>query len=417
MRRLVVLPLLENYEIHYLKSTLCGYYLYNLDLHVDCVVGLSLLDILPTSDFKFETEDILYTFNKKLLDFHLNSSSSIDINLLLWNSGKSLVRISDHPIIKFFKFFYKTHVNYGKFIPYTRYLEIGRSLCTNDLTKSLMQISTDNTFYQDVVYPVVTTLERTGLKINLDEFNKTFDKNYTESLIYTYYNLFTSTGRISNSFDTINFAALNKYDGSRNCIISRYDDGYLVELDIDACHLRLISFLVGYNFPINESVHTYFAKKYFNVSSIDESLYNKAKEKTFQLLYGESKSSDLEFFKLVQKLKETIFTLYTQGNLYTPISKKRFKIFSEDVGQSKVFNYYIQNFEMEFCMKLMKTILEVNSNYLILYTYDAFLFDVPKKSSTQFFSRVLSIFKSNNLLVKVKVGKTYDTLKRLNLIL
>ena len=48
-------------------------------------------------------------------------------------------------------------------------------------------------------------------------------KDYFESVFsvcrYTEYNLYTSTGRPSNKFGGVNFAALNKEDGSRNSFV------------------------------------------------------------------------------------------------------------------------------------------------------------------------------------------------------
>ena len=60
----------------------------------------------------------------------------------------------------------------------------------------------------------------------------------TGGIEYTQYNLFTSTGRPSNTFNGINYAALNKEDGSRNRFISRFENGMLVEFDFDAYLLQ-----------------------------------------------------------------------------------------------------------------------------------------------------------------------------------
>ena len=69
----------------------------------------------------------------------------------------------------------------------------------------------------------------------------------------------TTTGRPSNSFGTVNFAALPPE--KRKAFIPEND--YLVEFDFDAYHLRLIGNLVGFDFNSGNwegtSVHEYFA--------------------------------------------------------------------------------------------------------------------------------------------------------------
>ena len=44
------------------------------------------------------------------------------------------------------------------------------------------------------------------------------DYRQQDGMFYSEYNLFTSTGRPSNRFGGINFAALNKKDGSRETV-------------------------------------------------------------------------------------------------------------------------------------------------------------------------------------------------------
>ena len=95
-----------------------------------------------------------------------------------------------------------------------------------------------------------------------------------DGMVYSEYNIFTSTGRPSNRFGGTNFAALNKKDGSRKPYVSRYKNGVLVEMDYDAYHLRLIGELIGYDFP-KGSVHEHMAE-FFGVD------YEESKKLSFQ---------------------------------------------------------------------------------------------------------------------------------------
>ena len=77
--------------------------------------------------------------------------------------------------------------------------------------------------------------------------------------IYTQYNFKTLTGRPSNKFKGVNYAALNKENGQRECFIPRNDN--FIEFDIGAYHPTLLAKLVGYDFG-NKDVHMAFAEMY-----------------------------------------------------------------------------------------------------------------------------------------------------------
>ena len=83
-------------------------------------------------------------------------------------------------------------------------------------------------------------------------------KHISNGKLYSQYNLWTTTGRPSNSFGSVNFAALPPE--KRRGFIAEND--YLVEFDFDAYHLRLIADLVGYHTFGEESVHEYLSKWY-----------------------------------------------------------------------------------------------------------------------------------------------------------
>jgi hypothetical protein len=119
--------------------------------------------------------------------------------------------------------------------------------------------------YNDDIIDNLTYLETAGL-------------NTKESIVYSEYNPYTSTGRPSNRFGGINFAALNKTDGSRKPFQSRFENGMLVEFDYDAYHLRLIGEVVNYKFP-DGSVHEHMGEFY----GCD---YQKSKNLSFKYLYG-----------------------------------------------------------------------------------------------------------------------------------
>ena len=116
------------------------------------------------------------------------------------------------------------------------------------VANELMDYVEDIEYYDQDILEVLSKIESNGLQT-------------TNGMVYTEYNPYTSTGRPSNRFGGMNFAALNKKDGSRKQFISRHKRGTLVEFDFDAYHPRLIGELVEYKFP-NGSAHEHLAETY-----------------------------------------------------------------------------------------------------------------------------------------------------------
>ena len=197
-----------------------------------------------------------------------------------------------------------------------------------------------------------------------------------DGMVYSEYNPYTATGRPSNRFGGLNFAALNKTDGSRKQFISRYGkEGMLVEMDYDAYHLRLIGEVVDYKFP-KGSVHKHMAKSY----GVD---YEESKKLSFQYLYGgiPYEVSQLNaFFCKVEKYVDGVWESYKSKNfIESDIYNKRiYRKNLSDMNKNKVFNYLIQLMETENNMRMLAELipkLEAYKSKLVLYSYDSFLFD------------------------------------------
>ena len=85
----------------------------------------------------------------------------------------------------------------------------------------------------------------------------------------------------------------------------------------------------------------------------------------------------------------------------------------KDMNPQKLFNYWVQNLETSQNILLLQDILPILKGYkskLVLYTYDAFLFDFDKDESG-LLEKICEVFTSNNLKFKMKYGKNYSTLK------
>jgi len=260
-----------------------------------------------------------------------------------------------------------------------------------------------NNFYNDKTTVVFNAIERSGLRIDRGLFVSHFhdvDSDY----VYTQFNFKTLTGRPSNKFGGVNYAAINKDNGDRQCFIPRND--ILFELDISAYHPTLLANLVNYDFG-DKDIHSAFAEMY----GVD---YQKAKELTFKQLYGGvfEQYKDLEFFKKVQVYTDELWANYQEnGWIESPISGH---IFSEDnledMKPQKLLNYVLQNLETSTNVCILWEIfrlLKGKNTKLVLYTYDSFLLDLDK-SEKQVIKEILEVFKKYKLQVKYSYGDTYD---------
>jgi hypothetical protein len=244
----------------------------------------------------------------------------------------------------------------------------------------------------------------------IDDYFTPYNTLYSikNNTIYSQYNVDTTTKRPSNSFNSINFAALPK-DKSRQTFIST--NGRLIDIDIDSYHPTLIAKQIGYDFG-DESIHDHMAQMY----GVD---YKTSKELTFKQLYGGifDQYKNLEFFSKTQTLIDTLWEQFnTKGYIECPISNHRFyKNELPNMGPQKLFNYWVQNLETSQNILLLKEILLIlksHNSKLILYTYDAFLFDISKDES-KLLEEICEVFTKNNLKFKIKYGTNYYDLKRL----
>ena len=260
-----------------------------------------------------------------------------------------------------------------------------------------------NDFYNNQATVVFNAIERSGIQVDREKFESRFHVLDSDT-VYSQFNFKTLTTRPSNRFKGVNYAAINKTNGDRQCFIPSND--LLFELDISAYHPTLLANLIGYDF-CGRDIHQAFAEMY----QVD---YKKAKELTFKQLYGGvfDQYKDLEFFKKVQVYTDDMWARFQdEGFVECPISKYVYRNdVLEDMKPQKLLNYVLQNLETATNVRILWEIFKVlrgKNTKLILYTYDSFLFDLDN-SERELLKEVIKIFKKYKLQVKHSYGDTYD---------
>jgi hypothetical protein len=269
-------------------------------------------------------------------------------------------------------------------------------------------------------------IERNGIYVNRDvllQYHGGYSTHIINNYVYSTYNIYTSTGRPSNRFGNLNFAALKKDNGERAFIESRFgDSGRLFYFDYDAYHLNLVASLIDYKFPKDVSIHEYLGKQYFATDTLTEEDYEQSKIVSFNILYGgihETISKSIPYFAKTQDFITTMWNKYQKnGYIETEISKKKMYINNyDDMNSNKLFNYYLQNYETEKNIIMIEKIHKILDSYktcLIMYLYDGFLLDYSLSDGKQLFYDIKTVLEDNGKFkTKQYIGKNFDKMTKI----
>lgn len=272
-------------------------------------------------------------------------------------------------------------------------------------------------FYANKVRGVFNWIESNGLCVDKDKYKERFGRTFSRigDRCYTQYNYYTTTGRPSNRFGGVNYAALPKNE-TRECFVSRYgNDGCLVELDFNSYHPRIIASLINYDFG-KDNVYEHLAKHYHNTDTPTQDQINKAKEDTFRQLYGGIRKDYLHipFFAKTDAFVKNLWEQKELSYVESPISFRKLHWENyKDITPYTFFNYYIQMMETEFNVEMLQTMSEhfVQSGIKaepVLYTYDSVLFDVHNDHKSLLIDDIIpASIDLEKFPVKIKSGNNY----------
>ena len=244
-----IIPILSDVNRHPLDNSLCAIYVKIVDGEEGLLcfnhgetLKLSLEKLLTINKF-----GSIFVHDKKqlshVLEFGIDTPSGnvlkdevmkkvVDVNLQHYmdkNEPLSIEEISTNTHDYFYRVMWKMK-NTNRIIPILKHLELCREQVKLLEKNYKLPIHEE---YNNEIIENLSFVEKSGLRKD-------------DKIVFSEYNLYTSTGRPSNRFGGINFAALNKKDESRKPYTSRFQDGILVEYDYDAYHLRLIGHILDY---------------------------------------------------------------------------------------------------------------------------------------------------------------------------
>ena len=334
----------------------------------------------------------LYTIDKKELLYHFNIQESIDLSLLY--SMVKFDRLEYSKENSTINYFYHKHRDFkdiNKLIPISKLYESCEKLYDQIKNVIKYKIPSGFDFYNTTGINVFYLIEQAGLGVYYEAYNELFKPrnplyNTVNNTVLTYYNLYNITSRPTNSFNSVNYAAIPHSDKHRKAFKPLND--YFVEFDFDGYHLRLLCDQIDY--PLNEeSAHKQLAKLYFNKKEISDDEYSKAKQINFQAIYGKipEEHAFLEVFEKIDKFIKDLWKKFEKkGKIEAPISKKPFTKQLKDMHPQKLMNYVMQSLETSRNILILKEVLRYLKNKkskIVLYTYDSITFDFSKEDGKE----------------------------------
>jgi hypothetical protein len=402
-------PILQNISLIYVRWVK-GHKGYILCINHSESLSLTITDILA----KLSKVDKLYTLDKKAVLHHFPTLSPQLIDVHLVSSYYNLQTINvdqyESKVETDFKRKYYT-AEPSTLIPIAKHYEKYENIYDH-IEQTINKISEnirEYDFLNHYVAPLFYNIEKQGIKLDREPFIEYFNTlpnpkfSVSKGKIYTQYNLNTLTGRPSNAFNGVNFAALNKTNGERAAFIPENDK--LIEIDFKAYHPHIISNLSGY-------IHNNDGKLYEHLSTqFPGSTPETIKELVFQQLYGGIRKDfqDKPFFSQVYNYTNKLWSKSENGAIGPQFGKRFTKEMIENPTPQKLLNYIVQNTETVFNVVQFTEVVNLLKNKktkIILYTYDSILLDYD--SSEDLLDSITSLLKFN---YSTKSGQNYAEIK------
>ena len=369
--------------------------------------------------------ELIYVLDKKttahLIGEEFLESKVQDINLLSLHTTPITPYIQDcHTNIHtHFERLYGDKSYLNSIIPICKHYESQE--CIYNLVQQWTEKQHEIPYYNEDYIKVFYGIEKQGITLDMPVFNENFNLNNPKlnikyDRIYNQFNLNNFTSRPSNSFNGINFAALNKNNGQRAAFIPQND--VLFEFDYDSYHPRILAKQIGYEFT-EVSVHTHLGKMYFKTEELTAEQYQASKELTFKQLYGGvfEQYKDIPFFAKVKEYTDKIYQDFNSlGYIELIGGRKLFAQGIENVTPQKLLNYIIQSGETFYNVNSIKNVLEYLENKksnIILYTYDSILVDYSREDGKEVLKKIKNLLENEfGFKVNASFGTDYNNLSK-----
>lgn len=436
-QKVIVVPILgknEN-EYPYILNYVASIYIYSIDEELGFLFPLCHYESLVNKEnikkiFKeyFIVHRKSFIFAKKLVfnfDFIPQFLLDLKMNVLFFNDMDNKVFELDK---NNFHGFDNNNENY--YIPLHNHLNYANNVVLYYNPKLTYKKDEKYEMYDYMFFKVFSEIENSGIQVskNVFEYFNIKGKNIYENKIYNRYNLYNPTSRPTNSFAGINFMALRKDTGERECFTTRFgEDGYLVQFDFESYHPRLISNILDSKLSKNINFYQMIGSlvENKNYDDITEEEIENFKKKTFFYLYsdytGDKDAKKIQFFEKLKNFKDYLYNYYRDnGYILSYFFKRKIFINSKDkITKGKILNYFIQSLETENniikIFKIFEYMKKKNiSSKVALYQYDSIIVDFNINDGMNFLKKIKYILEEGNFKIKVSVGRDFNRMFNIN---
>jgi hypothetical protein len=404
----ILYPILKT-DDHYQKNSLSALLIYSQKNTHSFNISHPDLELKHTEEqlFNLETKPC-FSYPYRYFHSKWNKGTIWSLSLFYWFCTNQKIQ-EEFPIKNFYQSLNVNEV--GEVIPLTKHFEFFNRIIRryDELHRvSAYDFTKANIYFEDV-YRTLLDIEASGIHFSRSPL--TGAKNALEQ---GFYNMFTTTGRPSNSYGRFNYSAINKKDGTRKLLTSRFGEkGMLVDFDFNAYHLRLIAKLIGYGFK-SENIHNELGKTYFNTNDLTQEQYEESKQISFRQLYSGNITYPNRFFSMVEKYKNSVYYQWLNDELFTPIYERPMtqKNLGENIKKDTIFNWLLQAYETEYSMSRVKEVLKLKGykSKIILYVYDSIVIDFHLDDGVEYLRAVHRILSKGSMKLHVKVGTNYHSM-------
>jgi hypothetical protein len=368
-----------------------------------------------------------WALDKKAICHLIGFPDVLDINLVSYLKHNEILECGEYDTPA--HFMVRKHAmgrsQINMVIPLLKHKEMFDSLADDASNLVTAELDPGFTEFNDTIIGTLGRIEKQGIFVDREMFKARFGHEVGESgLTYSQYNVYTSTGRPSNRFGGVNYAALNVEDGTRKCFRSRFgNDGRMVVIDFTAFHPRIVAHLTKYNLSTDVDIYAYLAKLYFRKKAVDETDIKESKGLTFRQLFGgvEDKYAHIKYLANLKTYIDTQWAFFqNNGYVETPIFKRRITTkHIQDPNPPKVFNYILQAVEGEISIPKVKAVLDylqTKKTKAVLYTYDAVLYDFHRGDGQETLNEIRRIMSCEGMFpMKTYIGETYHDVVQVSL--
>ena len=418
----------KGFETHPFLDSPSLFYIRNLNTEEGFIIPVEHSETLDLP--KDKVQEVLasikkiYTLDRKYLLYFLNRNHIVDVNLLSSLTEYKTIEEVPHP--RYQETLVRNNPdleNIGYLTPVSllyQYCNETYNKCTKVIEKHRDFLEDPSwEYHNDLFTSILYLIERNGIGVDREKLQKGFTLNnlhrsVKDNKIYTHYNPYNTTSRPTNAFNGLNFLNIKKDSEERESFIPLND--YLMEVDFDGYHLRLLGSLVGFPFT-EESVHLQMGRMYFGKQELTEEEYKASKQRSFAYLYGggASDKDSNPFFDKVEEYADKIWEEFKKNKqVRVPGSNKLYTKKIGETNKRKLLNYFIQNIETTRNINVLKGFLKGFTKLeskVILYIYDGFILDI-KESEREVVESLINKYLSQERKypVKVNTGKNYRVL-------